>query len=127
VVAEFNGWEGWGNFPHEKERLFDLLSETRANGVIFITGDRHYAELSVYQREGFYPLFDLTSSALNRSNTRSSSPNKYRVSPSYHDDNFGLLQIRWDEPDPSLSLSILDLEGNIRIYREISLSALNTF
>jgi alkaline phosphatase D len=127
VVAEFNGWEGWGNFPHEKERLFDLLSETRANGVIFISGDRHYAELSVYQREGFYPLFDLTSSALNRSNTRSPSPNMYRVSPSYHDDNFGLLQIRWDEPDPSLSLSILDLEGNVRIYREISLSTLNTF
>jgi alkaline phosphatase D len=127
VVAEFNGWEGWGNFPHEKRRLYDLLGETRANGVIFITGDRHYAELSVYQREGFYPIFDLTSSALNRSNTRAPSPNRYRVATSYHDDNYGLIQINWDEPDPSIMLSIRDLEGNVRLYREIVLSTLSTF
>ncbi len=127
VVAEFNGWEGWSNFPHEKERLFDLIRETQANGVIFISGDRHYAELSVHHRENFYPFFDLTSSALNRSNTRFPSPNKFRIGPSYHDDNFGMLQIKWDELDPSLSLSILDIEGNVRIYREIGLSTLNTF
>ena len=54
------------NFPHERERLYKLLRDTRAGGVVLLSGDRHLAELSVTDAGLGYPLFDLTSSGLNQ-------------------------------------------------------------
>ena len=33
VVAEDHHWEKWGNFPHERKRLFDLIRATKASGT----------------------------------------------------------------------------------------------
>jgi hypothetical protein len=59
----------WGNFPSERQRLFRLIRDTRANGVVLLSGDRHLAEMSrlpVDHPDGVgYPLFDVTSSSLN--------------------------------------------------------------
>src|SRR6266576_6390079 len=56
--------------PQEKQRMLDLLKRTKANGVLFISGDRHWAELSRLDRPGDYPLYDLTSSALTETHRR---------------------------------------------------------
>jgi len=52
-------------FPAERARLYKIITETGANGVIMLTGDRHSAAL--YRKEGVndYPLFEATSSSLN--------------------------------------------------------------
>lgn len=62
--------EGWDNFPRERERLFQLISSTRAKGVVFLSGDVHFAELNEARcttqasgRDG-YPLLDVTTSGL---------------------------------------------------------------
>src|SRR5207247_2149539 len=41
LVAEGHGWERWGNFPRERQRFYDLIRDTRANGVMVLSGDRH--------------------------------------------------------------------------------------
>jgi len=59
-IAEAAGQETWSNLPGERRRMIDLIAKTQANGVIFVSGDRHWADLSV-QTEGVpYPLFALT-------------------------------------------------------------------
>ena len=40
VVAEDHGWEKWMNLPHERERLYRLIRETGAEGMVFLSGDR---------------------------------------------------------------------------------------
>ena len=45
VVAEGHGWERWGNFPLERQRLYRLIADTRAQGVVFLSGDRHVGAL----------------------------------------------------------------------------------
>ena len=45
-LQDGTGWETWANFPAERARLIDLIEETKANGVIFITGDTHRAQFS---------------------------------------------------------------------------------
>ena len=55
VVAEDHGFEKWMNFPHERERLFNLIRETGAEGVIILSGDRHLAELSMMDAQMGYP------------------------------------------------------------------------
>ena len=60
VVAEDHGWEKWMNFPHERERLYKLIRDTEAEGVIILSGDRHLAELSMMDAGVGYPIYDLT-------------------------------------------------------------------
>ena len=126
VVAEDHGWEKWMNFPRERERLFKLIRDTKANGVVLISGDRHLAELSLMDAGIGYPLYDLTSSGLNQASSRwrPLEENKHRVSTMNVGNNFGLIAIDWDRPEPLISLQIRDEDGDITIQQKVSLGLL---
>ncbi|UCF97345.1 MAG: alkaline phosphatase family protein [Spirochaetaceae bacterium] len=124
LIPEFSGWESWANFPFEKRRLLDLLKKNRIEGVIFISGDRHFAEISVLQREHSYPLYEMTSSALNlRHPSGQTGENLYRIDGTYLRENFGDIRIRWSG-EPAISLSIRDLRGDVRLETIFPLSEL---
>lgn len=119
-VSEFSGAEAWANMPREKQRLLGLLKKTKANGVLFISGDRHWAELSRLEREGDYPLYDLTSSALTETHKRGTpTPNRFRDGTTYHDTNVGLITIDWRAKGPEVLLQLLDAGGRVRIEKKI--------
>lgn len=126
VVPEDHGWEKWANFPRERQRLFDLIRTTGAAGVLFASGDRHLAELSMTDGGVGYPLYDLTSSALNKSSQswRPYETNRHRVGTMNWGDNFGLITFDWKGADPRISLQVRDAEGDITIQRKIRLSTL---
>ncbi|MCL5287678.1 MAG: alkaline phosphatase family protein [Acidobacteria bacterium] len=126
VIPEDHLWEKWANLPLERQRLFDLIKTTGAGGVLFLSGDRHLAELSMMDGGVGYPLFDLTSSGLNvaRKAWRPFEPNRHRAATMNVGDNFGLVQIEWDRADPRISLQIRDVDGEITIQRKIPLSLL---
>lgn len=119
VLADEHQREGWGNFPRERKRLFDLIRATRAEGVIFLSGDVHYAELSV--DESFaYPLYDFTSSPLAHEHGTddgaptpySSVTNRYRVpGASYTAVNHGRIDIEWAGEDTRITLSLRRVDG----------------
>ncbi len=48
----------------EGRRLFEAIRRHRIGGVMFLSGDRHIAELNVARLDGLYPLYDFTSSPL---------------------------------------------------------------
>jgi alkaline phosphatase D len=56
--------EGWSRFPKERQDFMDWLLANRMDGVLFLSGDRHFTELTKLERPGAYPLFDLTCSPL---------------------------------------------------------------
>ncbi len=52
-------------YQAEYKELMDFITEYQIEGVVFLTGDRHFAEMiEVTPAEGFYPLRDITSSPL---------------------------------------------------------------
>lgn len=57
-------FEGLHQFPQEQKRLREWLAEQRIDGVIFLSGDRHFGELLKIERAGAYPLYEFTSSPL---------------------------------------------------------------
>lgn len=120
-ISEFSGSEAWANMPREKQRMLDLLKKTKANGVLFISGDRHWADLSRMDREGDYPLYDLTSSAMTIPHKRGTpSPNRFRDGPTFHDANVGLISIDWRGKTPKVHLRIIDVDGKPRIEKKFS-------
>ena len=120
-ISEFSGAEAWANLPREKRRMLDLLEKTRANGVLFISGDRHWAELSRLDRQGGYPLYDLTSSALTEEHKRGTpTPNRHRDGTTYHGNNVGMISVDWRMRGPSVLVQLVDVEGAVRIEKTIS-------
>jgi predicted O-methyltransferase YrrM/dienelactone hydrolase len=125
-VSEASGQETWSNLPHERRRLFDLIDKTEANGVFFISGDRHWAELSVASDATAYPIYDLTSSSFNQIHPRGTpTENKYRALPkTFHKENFGTITIDWEQPDPQIRLQVSDIDGKTQIEKKLKLSQL---
>lgn len=118
MVSEFSGAEAWANFPHEKRRLLKLVADVP--GVVFISGDRHWAELSRLDRPGRAALYDLTSSALTQKHARGTpTPNRYREGTTFHDANMGVVSIRWTHPRPAVTLQLLDERGRVQIERDL--------
>ena len=123
VLADFTGWEAWANFAHDQQRLFDLIRRKRANGVVFLSGDIHYAELSRLDVNVPYTLWDLTSSGLTEE-WRVPTPNANRASEVVADANFGFIDIDWQGAATKLSLGIVDATGKTRMTRDIALASL---
>lgn len=122
-VSEEHRFENWGNFPHERRRMVDLINRTGAAGVVFVSGDRHWSEISVLapgklaqfpgtfekpepvfasaEAQPRYPLIDLTASSLNRSSSIRKEVNLHRTGGQpFSGWNFGLITIDWNlEPE----------------------------
>jgi alkaline phosphatase D len=118
-----NGYEAWANFPHEQRRMLELIKSTKANGVMFITGDVHYAEISRIDEPGLYPIYDVTSSGIT-STWDFATPNDNRIDGPVMDNHYGLLTIDWQQEDPTIKMEIHDVDKKVRISRTIKLSDL---
>jgi len=88
-----HGFESWGTMPQEVEKFKNIIANSKAKGVIILSGDRHIAEISVDTVANIpYPLIDITSSGLTHSYTSfSGEENPYRVGNVVSDKNFGIL------------------------------------
>ena len=94
ILSAEHGFETWGNFPSEVEKLKNLIVSSEAKNVILLSGDRHISEFSKTQVEGLdYPLMDFTSSGLTHTYEEfSGEPNRYRVGEVVKYKSFGLLK-----------------------------------
>ncbi|MBM3159438.1 MAG: alkaline phosphatase family protein [Bacteroidetes bacterium] len=120
---EYNGYEAWANYPNEQQRFIDLIKRTRANGVLFLTGDVHYGELSKLNVPDLYPLYDLTSSGIT-STWSFATPNSNRIEGPIMDNNIGLITIRW-EKDPVIEMQLMDAANNSRMQYQFRLSEIS--
>ena len=120
-VAEAAGQESWSNLPNERQRMIDTIRRTSANGVLFISGDRHWSEISAIREGAPYVLYDITSSSLNQNHPRGTpTDNRHRISEATcHVPNFGVLDIDWRTPSPTLTAKIVRADGTEAIRLKI--------
>jgi alkaline phosphatase D len=126
VISDEHIFEKWGNFPKERERLYALIRDTKASGVVLLSGDRHMADLSVADAGIGYPLYDLTASGLTQASQeyRDPEPNRHRVATMSWGNHFGVVEIDWTKADPLIRLQIRDEAGEMAFQHKIPLSAL---
>jgi alkaline phosphatase D len=125
VAAEEGNYEKWANFPVERQRLFALLRETKARGVMVLSGERHLAEISEMDAGIGYPLLDITSSGLNMAayNVSLDGKNRYRVQNSIRQNNFGAIVIEWDRPEPRVVIELRDEDGSVPLSIKVPLGS----
>ncbi len=122
-LQDGTGWETWANFPEERARLIALITDTGANGVIFLTGDTHRAQFSKLAGAAPYPLWEVNSSGLTE-NWQWAAPDKNRLGGVYSEDNYGLLRIDWRKADPDVSMEIRNVRNELVMQNTIRLSEL---
>jgi len=122
-LQDGTGWETWANFPDEREKLIGLIDETGANGVVFITGDTHWAQFSKRTDGVPYALWEVNSAGLTE-NWEPVPGDKNRVGETYSRDNFGLIRVDWSQKDPELSMEIRDVDGALVMQESVHLSEL---
>ena len=127
VIPDQKGMDEWGNFPRERQRLFDLIETTKANGVILLSGNVHFTEISKTLISRIdstpTPLLEFTSSGMTHvEQAYGDAPNKYRVAGPFIDLNFGLVEISWD--DGVVTLRACDVNGNKAFEHDLPISSL---
>jgi alkaline phosphatase D len=107
-------WEGWGDSPIERQRLFDTIRGLGVPGVVFVSGDMHFAELTRHPDDSKalgYPTYDLTASGLDQIEVDHSGPwtNPNRIGELLNTyGKFGMVVIDWSLADPEIHLQIHD-------------------
>jgi alkaline phosphatase D len=110
-----NPFEGLHRFPQEQQRLAAWLLEQKIDGVIFLSGDRHFGELLRIERPGAYPLYEFTSSPLTSSPARPDAAelaNPDVVPGTLHGRRqFGLIRVGGPGNDRRIALEAYDSDG----------------
>jgi len=114
LVSNDHAFEKWGNFPKSRQRMLDLLTRHKPKNPLFISGDRHIAEISRMNVEGLpKPLYDFTSSGLTHTwdsktwnDMPINEPNQNRIGKLIIEKNFGMILIDWSGPSPVIRLEV---------------------
>lgn len=114
-----NHVEAWSRFPAEQQELRRWLDEQKIPGVVFLSGDRHFAQLLRIERPGLYPLHELTTSPLTSGPVRNPGDTE-RNNPDmvpgtlYTERNFAMITVTGPRTERVLSIELMDTQGHKR-------------
>ncbi len=111
VLAEGHGWERWGLFPLERQRLFDTIARTQANGVVMLSGDRHIGAIYRDRQGAPYTLTEMTSSGMTHTWETANEPGPNRMGGLVTHLHFGTVEIDW--ATRALALQLKNVSGQV--------------
>lgn len=109
-------FENYENYKSEKDFLLSEILANQIKGVVFISGDRHFTELSTLKRPNTYPLYDWTVSPLTSGHGNveriTKEPNTNRVPGSLFAQHvFGTLSFSGEKETRQMKMSLFDKDG----------------
>ncbi|MEM7662493.1 MAG: alkaline phosphatase D family protein [Pseudomonadota bacterium] len=97
ILPTVHGWEAWDKLPKERDHLFSLIQESGAQGVVFVSGDRHAGFLYEDTSALPYPAYEITSSSMNVPiNDENEEVDPRQIGAGFGPANFGEISIDWD-------------------------------
>ena len=64
LINSVEGHESYYDFEAERSELINFINTKKIPGVVFFSGDRHHSEINVELAQNYYPIYDITCSAL---------------------------------------------------------------
>lgn len=109
-------FENYENYKTEKDFLLGEILANQIKGVLFISGDRHFTELSMLKRPNTYSLYDWTVSPLTSGHSSveriAKEPNSNRVPNSLFAQHvFGTLSFSGEKETRQIKMSLFDKDG----------------
>ena len=119
-----NRFEGWNHFSFEQRAFADWLVAQKIDGIVFLSGDRHFTELLKIDRPGTYPLYEFTSSPLTSrpwATPEAAERDNPAVVPGtlIGQRQFGMIRVTGPGNDRALALESYDTTGKLLWRQEI--------
>lgn len=101
-----HGFETWGNFQHEVDKMLQTIVASKAKNVLLTSGDRHISEFSKKNVDGLsYPIIDFTSSGLTHVySSFDGEPNQYRSGKVVSEISFGILKFNFSNKTVTMQM-----------------------
>lgn len=113
----------WHFFREERDVILQHIEKEKIKGVIFLTGDQHYTELSRYKNKADNWVYDLTTSAFTSGSFKGAATrtkNTARVEGTVIDEhNFSILQFSGPQKERQLEIKVFDAKGAMQWTRTI--------
>ncbi|HEY0978129.1 MAG TPA: alkaline phosphatase D family protein [Flavobacteriales bacterium] len=107
-------FENYATVPAERQRIIDRITAEGITGVVFLTGDRHFTELSEMRLTNGNMLYDLTVSPLTSGAYAPQEENHLSVPGTrVAERNFGLLRFTGPKGDRTLTITVHSTEGEV--------------
>ena len=129
ILNPVSPYDKLADFPFEYNELMDFLKMQKVNGVLFLTGDRHHSEIIKLDREGSYPLYDITVSPLTSGTHVFGGPEKnnpYRVLGIDQKQNFGKVSVSGERGKRKMRIDFIGINGEVIGAWDIDENALKT-
>jgi alkaline phosphatase D len=94
--------------------LMKTITDNKINGVLFFTGDRHHSEVIKQERNGTYPLYDVTVSPYTSGTHKFSGPEKNNIARVFGLDekqNFGKVSVTGKAKERVLKVDFIGTKG----------------
>ncbi|MCB9398714.1 MAG: alkaline phosphatase D family protein [Acidobacteria bacterium] len=110
--------EGYHHYGGEQKRLLNFIELQGIEGILFLSGDRHFTELIKLDRPGAYPLYEFTNSPISSgtySNMTDERLNPLRVEGTLVNTvrNFGTISVSGPRKERQMTLRTFDAEGKL--------------
>ncbi|MFO1251965.1 MAG: alkaline phosphatase D family protein [Inhella sp.] len=109
VLAQGHGYERWGLFPHELQRLLRLLEAHPARATLMMSGDRHFGGLYRVEAATGAPHWELTSSGITHAWAGVQEDDPVRLGEPVRVNHYGVVDVDWEAAE--LRLRLHDTQG----------------
>lgn len=115
ITTSLNNETAFHFFPAERDSILKFIERENIKGVIFLTGDRHFTELSAMKNGAGNWVYDLTASPLTSgtyTEAATKETNAFRVPGTVVvEHNFGLLKFSGPRKMRELEIKVINFEG----------------
>lgn len=109
-------FENMANYERERNQLIEEITNRQIEGVLFLTGDRHVHSFWKLDREGTYPLYEITASPLSAgvASPHELDKNEVLVKETLVNKNgFAYIQVSGPKNNREMTIQLLGLGGEI--------------
>ncbi len=123
VVNDLAAHENYAVFGSERKKLLHLIDDYDIKNVVFLTGDRHHSEVSLYNTPDGDKIFDITSSPITSgAYDHSDEKNSFRLKKDaiIGENNYAVLEVSGKKNKRKLKVVFKDVKGKkIREFKLI--------
>ena len=103
----------WNGYKDERELIFSFIENNRIEGVLLMSADRHRSDAWRIDRSGGYSFYEFNSSRLTNQHVHKEMTDAGALFSYNKKQSFGLVDFDTTQADPSVTYSVVSIDGEI--------------
>lgn len=114
----------WNGYKEERNRILDFIGESKKEGVLLLSADRHRSDAWKIERDGIYGLYEFMSSRLTNQHVHDRMEKAGAIFSYNALQSFGLVTFDTKVEDPTITYDIINIDGENQFTMDVRRSQL---